>query len=66
MTTAKKADKRAAEQSSGQGTVSNAGGTASGQGSSSATASKSDNQRDIGGSGSSKTAGNRPGHKTHG
>ena len=66
MTTAKKANERAKKLNSGQGTTSNAGGTATGPGSSSASATKQDNQRDIGGSGSAKTGANRPGHKTHG
>jgi hypothetical protein len=70
MTTRQKADKaaeRAAEEKGKSGgQESNARGTAAGPGSSSATHEKGDNQRDIGGAGSDKTAHNRPGHKTHG
>ncbi|MCB4825149.1 hypothetical protein [Roseicella aerolata] len=66
MTTAKKADQRAAEKGSGQGGTSNAGGTATGPGSSSASAQEKGNQREIGGSGSAKADAGRPGHKTSG
>ncbi len=66
MTTAKKADKAAEEKGSGKGGASNAGGTATGPGSSSASATKQDNQRSIGGAGSTKTDRNRPGHKANG
>lgn len=67
MTTAKKADERAARKESGQaGGEGNAGGTAAGPGSSSATASKKDNQHSIGGTGSDTAAASRPGHKTSG
>ncbi len=70
MTTRAKADKaaeRAAEEGGKSGgQESNASGTATGPGSSSATHSKGDNQRNIAGGGSAKTANNRPGHKTHG
>ncbi|HEV7263567.1 MAG TPA: hypothetical protein VGN83_01420 [Falsiroseomonas sp.] len=68
MTTAKKADKAdkaAAEKGSGQGGTSNAGGTATGPGSSSASAAKGENPRSIGGTGSTKTGRNRPGHKAN-
>jgi len=65
MTTAKKANQRAEKLHSGQGTTSNAGGTAAGPGSSSAPETKTEAQRSIAGAGSPKTAGNRPGHKTH-
>ncbi|MBL6454723.1 hypothetical protein JMJ55_05265 [Belnapia sp. T6] len=66
MTTQKKADERAANLGSGQGSgPGNAGGTAAGPGSSSASrAEEAGNQRDIKGTGSDKTAHNRPGHKT--
>jgi hypothetical protein len=67
MTTAKKADRRAAEKGSGQGGASNAGGTATGPGSSSAgSAARKGNQRAIGGTGSAKADRGRPGHKTSG
>jgi hypothetical protein len=66
MTTAKKANKAAAEKGSGQGGTSNAGGTATGPGSSSTGAAKQDNQRSTGGAGSTKTDRNRPGHKSNG
>jgi hypothetical protein len=65
MATSKKADRRAAEKGSGKGGVSNAGGTATGPGSSSASSALGkENQRNIGGTGSAKAARNRPGHKT--
>jgi hypothetical protein len=66
MTTEKKANRRAAETGSGQGSISNAGGTATGPGSSPGTGSKQDNQRNIAGTGSAKAAAGRPGHKTSG
>ncbi len=66
MSTAKQDNRRAAEQHSGEGSTSNAGGTATGPGSSSASAAKGDEQRNIAGSGSEKTTHNRPGHKRHG
>ena len=65
MTTAKKANERAAKQGSGQGGTSNAGGTATGPGSSSASAQDKGNQREIRGSGSAKADSGRPGHKTN-
>jgi hypothetical protein len=65
MTTPKKADERAAKQGSGQGGTSNAGGTATGPGSSSASAQDKGNQREIGGSGSAKGDRGRPGHKAN-
>jgi hypothetical protein len=65
MTTAKKADERAAKQGSGQGGTSNTGGTATGPGSSSASAQDKGNQREIGGSGSAKGDRGRPGHKAN-
>jgi hypothetical protein len=65
MTTAKKADRRAAEKGSGQGGISNAEGTATGPGSTPASASKKDNQRSIGGTGSAKAAKSRPGHNAN-
>jgi hypothetical protein len=65
MTTSKKADRRASERGSGKGGVSNAGGTATGPGSSSASAVGKENQRNIGGTGSAKAARGRPGHKTN-
>jgi hypothetical protein len=64
MTTAKQADRRAAEKNSGQGGVSNADGTATGPGSSAASRSKQDNQHSIKGAGSAKANASRPGHKT--
>ncbi len=67
MTTAKKADKAAAEKGSGGGSrIGNEGGTATGPGSSSASAKEKGNQHDIGGAGSPKTTRNRPGHKANG
>jgi hypothetical protein len=66
MTTAKKADKAAAQKGSGQAGTSNVCGTAAGPGSSSATATQQENQRSIGGTGSAKTDRNRPGHKATG
>jgi hypothetical protein len=70
MTTRQKADKAAEhaaeEKGKSGGQESNARGTAAGPGSSSATHESGDNQRDIGGGGSDKTAHNRPGHNTHG
>jgi hypothetical protein len=63
MTTAKKADERAAKQGSGQGGTSNTGGTATGPGSSSASAQDKGNQREIGGSGKGDRG--RPGHKAN-
>lgn len=65
MTTAKKADKRAAKQGSGQGSVSNAAGTETGPGSSAESRSKKDGVHGIAGTGSPKTARNRPGHKAN-
>ena len=65
MTTAKKANERAAKQGSGQGGTSNAGGTATGPGSSSASAQDKGNQREIAGSGSAKGNAGRPGHKAN-
>jgi hypothetical protein len=66
MTGSKNADRRAEEKGSGKEGVGNEAGTAIGPGSSSASGSKSQNQRDIGGSGSAKGQGSRPGHKTTG
>jgi hypothetical protein len=66
MTTRAKADKAAEEKGKSGGQQSNEAGTAQGPGSSSTTHTKQDNQRDIGGSGSAKTATNRPGHKANG
>ena len=66
MTTAKKADRRAEELGSGQGSVSNESGTSTGPGSFPGSGDKGDNPNSIGGAGSNKTANNRPGHKTHG
>lgn len=63
MTTAKKADRQAEEKGSGQGTTSNEGGTAAGPGSSSATGSRQDNQRNI--QGTDRPAPGRPGHKAN-
>ncbi len=66
MTTAKKADEAAAEKQSGQGGTSNAGGTATGPGSSSASSAENKgNQRDIEGARSSTAEGSRPGHKAN-
>lgn len=66
MTSARKADERAAEKGAGQGSASNAGGIAAGPGSSSASAQGRDNQREIGGSGSARADAGRPGHKSSG
>ena len=66
MTTAKKANERAAEKGSGKGGASNAAGTQTGPGSSAESRSKQSDVRDIGGAGSAKTTRNRPGHKTGG
>lgn len=63
MTTAKQADKRAEKQHSGEGSVSNAAGPSTGPGSSAESRSKQDGVHDIAGTGSPKTARNRPGHK---
>jgi hypothetical protein len=64
MTKAKSADRRAAEKGSGQGSVSNKDGTATGPGSSAKSRSKQDRQHAIGGQGSATAARSRPGHKT--
>jgi hypothetical protein len=64
MTTEKKANKRAAETGSGQGSISNADGPATGAGSAPSAEPRHDNQRTDAGAGSAKTAHNRPGHKT--
>jgi hypothetical protein len=66
MTTAKKADRRAAEKGSGQGGTSNAGGTSTGPGSSSGSGTRKDNQGASAGAASKKAATGRPGHKTGG
>jgi hypothetical protein len=65
MTTAKKADRRAAETGSGQGSVSNTSGTAAGPGTVPAGEPRRDNQRSDAGAGSAKAASGRPGHKTN-
>ena len=66
MTGAKNADWRAEEKGSGKEGPGNEAGKATGPGSSSASASKSWNQRDTGESGSAKAQALRPGHKTTG
>ena len=65
MTTAKKADRRAAEKGSGQGDVSNEAGPAAGTGRLAENEPRHDNQRDIAGTGSAKSDGGRPGHKAN-
>lgn len=65
MTTAKKADRRAAETGSGQGSVSNAAGPAEGTGRLAENEPRHDNQRSISGTGSPKGDGGRPGHKAN-
>jgi len=65
MTTARRADRRAAELGSGQGSISNEGGTATGPGKSPDAEPRKDNQRDIAGTGSDKAANGRPGHKAN-
>lgn len=64
MTTAKKANERAAERGSGEGGVSNVEGPSAGAGTMPSQGAKHDNQREIGGGGSEKAARGRPGHKT--
>jgi hypothetical protein len=65
MTTVKKEDRRAAELGSGQGSISNEGGTATGPGKSPGTKSHKENQRNIAGAGSDKALNSRPGHKVN-
>ncbi|WP_043830623.1 hypothetical protein [Muricoccus aerilatus] len=65
MTTAKKADRRAEETGSGKGGVSNEAGPAAGTGRLAENEPRHDNQRDIGGTGSPKSDGGRPGHKAN-
>jgi len=65
MTTAKKADRRAAEKGSGQGSASNAGGPTEGTGRMAENEPRHDNQRNIGGTGSGKADSSRPGHKAN-
>ncbi|TCZ65545.1 hypothetical protein [Roseicella aquatilis] len=66
MTSAQEVNQRAAEKGSGQATASNAGGTATGPGGSSASAQGNQTHRDIDGSGSAEGDAGRPGHKASG
>ena len=65
MTTAKKANERAEKTGSGKGGISNEEGPAAGAGRAPSQEARHDNQRDIGGTGSPKSDGGRPGHKAN-